>query len=98
MDQHDCPFCHLETRAIRLEAEFAVAIPDGFPVARGHTLVIPKRHVASFFELSEDEQAAVWKLVAQVRDSLFAELRPEGFNVGLNERCFPMPTGRCINI
>jgi diadenosine tetraphosphate (Ap4A) HIT family hydrolase len=68
-----------------MESEFAVAFPDGFPVTEGHTLVIPKRHVASLFELSDEEQAAVWKLVAQVRVSLVAELRPDGFNIGLND-------------
>jgi diadenosine tetraphosphate (Ap4A) HIT family hydrolase len=85
MDQHDCPFCRLEKNRIRLENEFALAFLDGFPVAQGHTLVIPKRHAASLFELPEEEQAAVWKLVAQVRASLVAELQPDGFTVGVND-------------
>jgi diadenosine tetraphosphate (Ap4A) HIT family hydrolase len=85
MDQFDCPFCRLETSRIRLPGEFAVALPDGFPVTPGHTLVVPRRHVASLFELAEGEQAAVWRLVAQVRELLVAELRPDGFNVGLND-------------
>ena len=85
MDQHDCPFCHLETNRIRPESEFAVAFLDGFPISQGHTLVVPKRHVASLFELPAEEQAAVWALVARVRASLLAELRPDGFNVGLND-------------
>lgn len=85
MDQHDCHFCHLEKSRIRVESEFAVAFLDGFPVTQGHTLVIPKRHVASLFELPEMEQAEVWKLVAQVRAMLVGELRPDGFNVGIND-------------
>jgi diadenosine tetraphosphate (Ap4A) HIT family hydrolase len=85
MAQHDCPFCHLETNRIRLESEFAVAFLDGFPVTQGHTLVIPKRHVASLFELPDEEQAAVWRLVAQVRASLVTESAPDGFNVGVND-------------
>jgi len=85
MDQHDCPFCRLETNRIRLESEFAVAFLDGFPVAQGHTLVVPKRHVASLFELPAEEQAAVWALVAQVRALLLDEFQPDGFNVGLND-------------
>ena len=68
-----------------MESEFAVAFPDGFPVTQGHTLVIPRRHVASLYELSDEEQAAVWRLVAQLRASLIAELRPDGFNIGLND-------------
>jgi diadenosine tetraphosphate (Ap4A) HIT family hydrolase len=85
MDQNECPFCHLEKDRIRWESEYALAFPDGFPVSEGHTLVIPKRHVPSLFDLPEEEQAAVWSLVSQVRASLLAELRPDGFNVGLND-------------
>ena len=85
MDQLDCPFCRLEKSRIRLESEFAVAFLDGFPVTHGHTLVIPRRHVASLFELDEKEQAEVWKLVAEVRSMLVAELHPDGFNIGLND-------------
>lgn len=68
-----------------LENDFAAAFPDGFPIANGHTLVVPKRHVASLFDLSEEEQEALWKLVAQVRGRLMAELKPDGFNIGLND-------------
>jgi diadenosine tetraphosphate (Ap4A) HIT family hydrolase len=68
-----------------LESEFAVAFLDGFPVTTGHTLIIPKRHVASLFELTETEQAEVWTLVAEVRAMLVAELHPNGFNIGLND-------------
>jgi diadenosine tetraphosphate (Ap4A) HIT family hydrolase len=85
MDQNDCPFCRLEKSRIRLESEFAAAIPDGFPVTEGHTLVLPKRHVPCVFDLPEDELAAVWLLVAEVRARLMAELKPDGFNVGLND-------------
>jgi diadenosine tetraphosphate (Ap4A) HIT family hydrolase len=85
MDRHDCPFCRLERNRIRLESEFAVSFLDGFPITQGHTLVIPKRHVVSLFELPDEEQAAIWKLVTQVRASLAAELQPDGFNVGFND-------------
>jgi diadenosine tetraphosphate (Ap4A) HIT family hydrolase len=85
MGQQNCPFCRLETHRIRLESDFAVALPDRFPVTQGHTLVLPKRHVASLFDLPDEEQAAVWKLVALVRALLMAEFKPDGFNVGLND-------------
>lgn len=81
----DCPFCRLEKNRIRLESEVAVAFLDGFPLTEGHTLVIPKLHIASLFELTEKEQAAVWAMVAEVRAMLTAELQPDGFNVGLND-------------
>ena len=80
-----CPFCDLRAAHIYLENDVAAAIPDAFPVAQGHTLVVPKRHVASIFDLSEDEQAAVWRLVAQVRAKLWHDLAPDAFNIGIND-------------
>jgi diadenosine tetraphosphate (Ap4A) HIT family hydrolase len=80
-----CPFCNLDPGRIRLENAAAIALPDAFPVAEGHTLVVPRRHVASLFDLSEEEQAAVWRLVAEVRAKLATELHPDGFNIGVND-------------
>lgn len=85
MEKHACPFCYLDKARIVGDSEIAVAVLDGFPITAGHTLVIPKRHVTSVFDLSEEEQAAVWKAVAQVRARLMDELRPDGFNVGIND-------------
>jgi diadenosine tetraphosphate (Ap4A) HIT family hydrolase len=85
MDQHRCPFCHLEPSRIRLENEFATAFSDAFPISEGHTLVVPKRHVASLFDLPEEEQAAVWRLVTLARGKLMDEFRPDAFNVGVND-------------
>ena len=81
----DCPFCHLGRHQIRLETDIALAFLDAFPVTEGHTLVVPKRHVSSLFDLPEEEQAAIWRAVAHVREALASELRPDGFNIGLND-------------
>jgi galactose-1-phosphate uridylyltransferase len=89
MDQNRCPFCDLEKSRICLENDFAATFPDAFPVVEGHTLVVPKQHVASLFELTEEELAAVWKLVALVRGKLMAELKPDGFNIGVNDGSLP---------
>ena len=85
MDQSQCPFCHLKNSRIQLDNDSAAAFPDAFPVAEGHTLVVPKRHVASLFDLPDEEQAALWRLVALVRGNLMAELKPDGFNFGVND-------------
>ena len=85
MDQTECPFCQLEVSRILHENEFALAIADAFPVAVGHTLVVPRRHVFSLFDLPEEEQAGLWRLVAAVRAKLMCELKPDGLNVGVND-------------
>ncbi|GAB3361525.1 HIT family protein [Giesbergeria sinuosa] len=58
---------------------------DGFPVSPGHSLVIPKRHVGSFFEVSPDERTALFELLEQAKQSVEAELHPDGFNIGIND-------------
>ncbi len=85
MDHTQCPFCHVEKQDIVLENDFAAAFLDRFPVAERHTLVVPKRHVGSLFDLPEVELDAVWKLVSLVRGKMMAELKPDGFNVGVND-------------
>jgi diadenosine tetraphosphate (Ap4A) HIT family hydrolase len=85
MADKKCPFCDVAADRIYAENDAAFAIADAFPIADGHTLVIPKRHVASIFDLSNEEQAALSRLVAQVRAKLLADLDPDGFNIGVND-------------
>jgi diadenosine tetraphosphate (Ap4A) HIT family hydrolase len=68
-----------------LENELAFAFYDGFPVTLGHALVVPKRHVASFFEITGEEQSALFDLVGRVRELLLAERAPDAFNIGIND-------------
>lgn len=80
-----CPFCLLRPEQIVAESRHAVAIRDRYPLAEGHTLVIPRQHVVSVFDLPEEEVAAVWTLVAEVRDSLEREFAPDAFTIGVND-------------
>jgi diadenosine tetraphosphate (Ap4A) HIT family hydrolase len=68
-----------------LENKLAFAFGDGYPVAQGHTLVIPRSHVPSVFHLGSAEQAAVWDLVAQVRARLVQASSPDAFTIGVND-------------
>jgi diadenosine tetraphosphate (Ap4A) HIT family hydrolase len=81
-----CPFCdRLVTDSLVAQSHSAAALPDGFPVSRGHALVVPRRHVDSIYDLDLTEQADLWHLVAQVRDQLAREFHPGGFNIGVND-------------
>jgi diadenosine tetraphosphate (Ap4A) HIT family hydrolase len=53
-------------------------------VNEGHALVIPKRHVADFFELAASERNACFELVAEVKAKLETRFLPDGYNVGIN--------------
>lgn len=80
-----CPFCAVLPDGILLENDRALAFRDRYPVSAGHTLVIPRRHVVSAFDLDPVERDALWRLVADVRTMLQAELAPDGFTVGIND-------------
>lgn len=67
-----------------MEHELAFSARDSFPASPGHTLVIPRRHVASFFELTHEEVAACMELVQEEKKLIDAEFKPDGYNIGVN--------------
>ena len=80
-----CPFCSITPGRKSVENEHAIAIGDAYPVTDGHTLVIPRQHVSSIYQLNATQQTALWDLVAEVRQSILAKLKPDGFNIGVND-------------
>ncbi|WP_240356149.1 HIT family protein [Myxococcus eversor] len=56
----------------------AFAIRDASPASPGHTLVIPRRPVATWFDATAKEQRALFELVDEVKRGLDAELKPDG--------------------
>jgi diadenosine tetraphosphate (Ap4A) HIT family hydrolase len=80
---YNCPFCNVEREKI-LETEMSFAIYDGFPVNEGHALIIPKRHIANYFDLSLEEQKDCIELLNRVKAIVQEKYNPDGFNVGIN--------------
>lgn len=64
--------------------ELAFAIRDRYPVAPGHTLIIPRRIVSNWWDARDDERAALFALVDEVKADLDRECAPSGYNVGFN--------------
>ena len=62
----------------------AYAIADKYPVNPGHALIIPKRHLANYFELTFREQQACWFMLNYVKELMDAGFHPQGYNVGIN--------------
>ena len=77
-----CLFC--TARDVTRENALAYATRDSFPVSPGHTLVIPRRHCADFFDLTPEELAACMALLVAEQRALAAEAKPDGYNVGVN--------------
>lgn len=66
-----CLFCNLpKNLLIQAENDLAFAVYDGFPVSPGHVLVIPKRHVANYFDLTSDELKAIQDLLGIMKKKL----------------------------
>ena len=85
MSDNQCSFCDLEPDRIISESDYTLTVRDGFPVSEGHTLIIPKRHVQSFFELMAIEKAAVLQALDEAKEALDKELNPDGYNIGIND-------------
>jgi len=81
----NCPFCTLPPERIIDSNDLALVIRDGYPVSPGHTLVIPKRHIGSWFEITQAEQQALLDLLAKSNAVLETEFKPDGYNIGIND-------------
>lgn len=81
----DCLFCNPEKgHEIIAESATAYAIYDKYPVSKGHSLIIPKKHLTQYFHLGFRQQMACWYMVNFVKSVLDEKFNPDAFNVGLN--------------
>ncbi len=80
-----CPFCALSASRIVDSNGVGVVIRDAYPVAPGHTLIIPVRHVGTFFESTAEERSALLSLLDAAKLQLDGEYSPAGYNIGIND-------------
>ena len=80
-----CPFCTLPPERILLTSAHGVIIRDGFPISPGHTLVIPRRHVDSFFNLTAEERVDLLGLLDQAKAGIEKEFKPDTYNIAIND-------------
>ena len=84
MGERDCPFCQIEESQILLKNDLCFAIFDKYPVNRGHILIIPFRHVPTYFDASWEEKVAILELIERAKEFLDREFKPDGYNIGVN--------------
>lgn len=82
--QTPCPFCALKPEIALGENELAFYFEDKYPVTPGHLLLVPKRHVATYFEATPEEKQALWELVERAKLYLEQHRQPDGYNIGIN--------------
>lgn len=81
-DTANCELC--VARDVVIENPLAYVRYDNNSLSPGHVLVVPRRHVASFFDMTADEQTAVLSLLNQTQRLIQKQHAPDGYNIGVN--------------
>jgi ATP adenylyltransferase len=80
-----CVFCAMPAEKFVAQNRLAYAVRDNAPVTGLHTLILPRRHVADYFDVVAEEKHAIDELVDEVRLAILADdLSVAGFNIGIN--------------
>ncbi len=81
-----CIFCEIlkNQKFVVYENDLIFAIQDEYPVSKGHVLIIPKRHVADYFELTNEEKKAIDESIMWLKNTLDHMYHPDGYNIGIN--------------
>ena len=82
----ECPFCDVPASERVIETDDVIGFFDRYPASPGHLLLVPRRHVATWFDADQREKAALVRAIddaVQLIEST-AERRPDGYNVGFN--------------
>jgi diadenosine tetraphosphate (Ap4A) HIT family hydrolase len=81
-DATPCELC--AAQEVLHENALAYARYESNALAPGHVLVVPKRHVANFFDMTAREQSAVLALLVKAQQSIEKRHAPDGYNIGVN--------------
>jgi diadenosine tetraphosphate (Ap4A) HIT family hydrolase len=77
-----CVFCQINESV--LENDLAIAFYDKYPVNKGNLLLIPKRHVEQYFDLTDQERSAIDQLLFEGKKIIDEQYQPDGYNIGIN--------------
>ena len=82
----NCPFCNIDDKRIISNYDDYYVIRDLFPVTELHTLIIPKRCVASYFDLNDRELNNLQQIIKKEKEELInIDKTISGFNLGVND-------------
>ena len=83
-EDRSCPFCASVPKDHIAENALAFAKWDGYPISKGHALIIPRRHLPSFFDCNGEEKAALMQLLDSAKSLIDGLYNPDGYNIGIN--------------
>ena len=82
--ERGCPFCTPDPELVFHESELVIGLWDRYPVSPGHALLVPRRHVADWFDASAEEQRALTAALAVAKSAIEETDQPDGYNIGIN--------------
>jgi diadenosine tetraphosphate (Ap4A) HIT family hydrolase len=80
----ECPFCSPSEDRVFLRGDQVLGLWDAFPVSSGHALLIPRRHIPTWFEATTAEQVALVGAINEAKAIIEEHQRPDGYNIGIN--------------
>lgn len=83
-DHSRCPLCFPSADIVIYESPLVIGFWDGFPVSPGHTLLVPRRHVASWFDATAEEKAALVQAIDSAKPLIEQRFTPSAYNIGIN--------------
>ena len=84
-NKDECLFCRVNPNHLVAEDELCYAAKDSFPVTEFHMLIIPKRHVAAYFDLNLSEVTAMHDMLVEMKNAIETKDNSvTGFNIGVN--------------
>ena len=84
-NQIKCVFCNIKKERIIIENNFFIVVRDNYPISQGHTLIIPKRHIDSFFKLNTEEFKTLQQVLKKAKTDLDSQFQPDAYNIGVND-------------
>jgi len=80
----ECPFCNPPEARVFFCGDQVFGLWDAYPVSPGHALLIPRRHIPTWFEATLEEHVALVSAIDQAKAIIEKSHRPDGYNVGIN--------------
>ncbi|MDP2918176.1 MAG: HIT family protein [bacterium] len=83
-----CFFCALQIKEERkciIENKTFFVIYDDYPVSKGHCLIVSKRHLISFFDLTKEQLQDFFTIIKGAKEIVQNKFQPSAFNIGINE-------------
>lgn len=85
MTEKLCTYCNHDEYDVIAKNEFGVILPETNALTQGHSVIIPLRHISSFFDTTDRERKSLQSLLELARNELKIRHQPEGFHIAFND-------------